>query len=282
MKIVTLEEKKLKLKNKGGLELFFVGVGSAFSKKLYQTNLLIIKGNNHVLIDCGTRCTQALYELGIMATGIRNFLITHTHADHIGGLEEIALMNRYVTGKKPSMIINDAFMEILWDTSLRGGCAYNEGKGDSKLGFKDFWKIKKPKLLEDYPRETFQTNIGSINLKLVRTKHIPDSAYNWERSFWSCAVIIDNKILFTSDTRYDRDLILKYDKIFNFDIIFHDTQFFTGGVHSSIDELKQFSKKIKSKMFLTHYSDNWEDYIDKVKGYGFKGFADQHVFYCFE
>jgi ribonuclease BN (tRNA processing enzyme) len=93
MIIKTLENgEKLKLTNDGRLEVFFVGVGSAFTKRQYQTNLLLVKGNDHLLIDCGTKCTQALYELGLPITDVRNFLITHSHADHIGGLEEVTLL----------------------------------------------------------------------------------------------------------------------------------------------------------------------------------------------
>ena len=139
MKIRKLSKKKLKLTNDGNLELFFIGVGSAFTKRQFQTNLLIIKGKDHLLIDCGTKCPQALADMGVQVTEIENFLITHSHADHIGGLEEVALMGRYVTQKKPLMVINETYQYILWDMSLRGGCAYNEEEARDMLGFSDFF-----------------------------------------------------------------------------------------------------------------------------------------------
>ena len=77
MKIKKFESKKLKLTNNGDLVLFFIGVGSAFTRRQYQTNLLVIKGDDHLLIDCGTKCNQALFELGLQITDINNFLITH-------------------------------------------------------------------------------------------------------------------------------------------------------------------------------------------------------------
>jgi ribonuclease BN (tRNA processing enzyme) len=100
MKLKPLKSKKLELTNRGALSLFFIGVGSAFSKKHNQTNLLIIKGKDHVLVDLGTKGPQALYDLGLSVTQIKNILITHSHADHIGGLEEIALMGRYAIKQK--------------------------------------------------------------------------------------------------------------------------------------------------------------------------------------
>lgn len=282
MRIETLENRKLSLTNKGALELFFIGTGSAFTKRQYQTNLLIVKGKDHLLVDCGTKCPQALAELGLPVTQIDNFLITHSHADHIGGLEEVGLMGRYVTKKKPLMVINETYQYILWDMSLRGGCAYNEEEARDMLTFSDFWTIKRPQWMPDYPRETFNVDIGGLNIKMFRTKHIPDSSSDWQSSFWSCGVIIDNRVMFTSDTRYDYDLVDLYESKFKFEAIFHDCQFFTGGVHAGIEELKQFGPEVKKKMYLTHYGDNWEDYEGKVKEYGFAGLGQQHVFYVFD
>jgi ribonuclease BN (tRNA processing enzyme) len=281
MKIRPLDEDKLKLSNKGRLNLFFIGVGGAFSKRQNQTNLLLIKGKDHLLIDLGTKGLQALHEIGLRVTQIENILITHSHADHIGGLEEIALMGRYAAKKKPNMVITEAYQDILWEMSLKGGAGFNEGKIDNTLCFYDFFKVIRPKPVANYPRETFAVRIGAIKLKLMRTKHIPDHSDSWENSFLSYGLVIDDKILFTSDTRYDPDLVYDFEKRFHFHAIFHDCQFFTGGVHASLEEIKNFSTKIKKKMFLTHYGDDWEQFEPQVKKYGFAGLAKQNTFYEF-
>lgn len=281
MNIIQLTDRKLKLTNDGQLSLFFVGVGSAFTKRNYQTNLLIIKGKDHLLIDCGTKCSQALYELGIPITHIKNYLITHSHADHIGGLEEASLMGRYVTKQKPLMVINETYQHILWDMSLRGGSAYNEEEARDMLSFSDFWEVIRPQWLSEYPRETFGAKVGSIDIKIMRTKHIPDSSQDWQSSFWSCGVIIDDRVMFTSDTRYDYDLVDYYENRFKFETIFHDCQFFTGGVHASLEEIKELPEHIKKKMYLTHYGDNWENFEDLVSEYGFAGLARQWIYYDF-
>ncbi|MGA2142874.1 MAG: MBL fold metallo-hydrolase [Brevinematales bacterium] len=282
MKILELKNRKLSLTNSGKLSLFFVGIGSAFAKRIYQTNLLIIKGDDHVLVDCGTRFSQALFELGHSITDIKTFLITHSHADHIGGLEEASLMGRYFAKKKPGMVITESYQDILWDMSLRGGCSFNEENKVQVLGFADFWDVIRPVRLENYPRETFEAVVGNINLKMFRTKHIPDSSKSWETSFWSCGLIIDEKVMFTSDTRYDEELIVAYDRLFKLESIFHDCQFFTGGVHASLDELNGLPQEIKAKTILVHYGDSWETYEERAKEYGFKALGRQHVYYQYE
>jgi mRNA degradation ribonuclease J1/J2 len=281
MKIRPLKHPKLELTNTGKLAMFFIGVGSAFSKRQNQTNLLVIKGRDHVLIDLGTKGPQALYDLGVGVARIENILITHSHADHIGGMEEIALTGRYAAKKKPNLIITEAYQHILWDMSLRGGIAFNEDNAINTLSIYDFFNIIRPVYLNNYPRECFGIQVGNINLKLMRTKHIPDSSDSWKSSFWSCGIVIDDTVMFTSDTRFDPDLVYDFEKKFAFKAIFHDCQFFTGGVHASLEEIKSFSPALKKKMYLMHYGDNWEQFEPKVKKYGFAGLARQSTFYEF-
>jgi len=271
--------KKLHLTNRGNLSLFFLGTGSAFTKVLNQNNLLIIKGRDHILIDCGTKCSQALHELGIAVADIKNYLITHSHADHVGGLEEAMLFGRYVARKKPNMVVTTEYEKILWEQSLMGGAAHSET--GAQLKFKDFWHAIRPSKKRNYPRETLEVNIGSINLKLPRTMHIPDRAKSWEDSFWSCGVIVDDRVLYTSDTRFDPDLILDFDERLNFEYIFHDCQFFNGGVHASLEELSRLPEAIKKKIILMHYGDNWQQFRQQIKEAGFHSFAEQGASYNF-
>lgn len=260
------------------MSLYFVGTGSAFARGLNQNNVLIIKGRDHLLVDCGTKCPQSLFEVGLPLTRIRNFLITHSHSDHIGGLEEAQHLGRYVTSQKPNMVINKTYEKILWQQSLRGGSEKSEA---IDLTFADFWAVVRPKKLKHYPRETWEANIGSINVKMPRTKHFPDSANSWRDSFWSCGVIIDNRILYSSDTRFDPDLLESFDRKFKFEFIFHDCQLFTAGIHASIDELSTLPPKMKKKIILMHYGDNWKDFRAQAKDAGFHSWAKEGHTYTF-
>jgi ribonuclease BN (tRNA processing enzyme) len=277
--IVSQPTESMALTNNGELSVYFVGTGSAFAKNLHQNNLLVIKGEDHILIDCGSKCSQTMHDRGFEISDIRNFVITHSHSDHIGGLEEVQLFGRYVSQVKPNMVINEQYQKILWEQSLRGGSEMSES---TPLVFEDLWNPIRPTRVKDAPRETWQTDIGSINLKLPRTMHYPDSAPTWKESFWSVGVIIDDRILYTSDTRFDVDLLQSFDALYDFDVIFHDCQLFTGGVHASLNQLKTLPDHIKQRIVLMHYGDNWREFEQEALDSGFHSWAKQAHSYTLE
>lgn len=191
------------------------------------------------------------------------------------------LTGRYVKRTKPTIVINPTYQNLLWDMSLRGGSAYNEEHGGSVLTFGDMWEIQRPQWLRNYPRETHEAQVGSINIKAFRTMHIPEQPDSWQSSFWSCGVIVDDRVMFTSDTRFDPELIDTFSANFEFEAIFHDCQFFTGGVHAGLDELNGLPAEVKRKTILTHYGDDWENHESKVSDYGFAGLGMQWQYYDF-
>jgi len=278
VKISKLPIKEAKLSNAGGLDFLLLGCGSAFATTLHQTNILLIKENHHLLIDCGTRCTTALQKVGLRLPDIQMFLITHSHADHIGGLEQAQLHGRYVTKKKPSMVITPEYQDILWNQSLRGGAEQSEVK---RLSFSDFWNIIRPEPLVGFDRDCWQTTIGNIDIKMFRTKHFPDQAKSWQDSAWSCGILVDDRVLFTSDTRFDPELLEQFDSRFNIEVIFHDCQLFTGGVHTGIEELTGLPETLRRKIVLVHYGDNWRDFTMLASKANFHSWGKQGPAYHF-
>ena len=282
MKITSTPNEPLSLTTEGDLSLYFIGCGSAYAKTLNQNNLLVTKGDDHLLIDCGNTCSRALHQAGVSMAQIRNYLITHSHADHIGGLEEVQLSGRYIFKQKPRMVITQEYENILWEQSLRGGSEQSERE---PLGFADLWDTNRPEKLRNYPRDTYEANVGSINIKMPRTLHFPDSASSWQDCAWSCGVIIDDRVLYTSDTRFDPELVMDFDRMFNFEIIFHDCQLFTGGVHASIEELMTLPEATRRKIVLMHYSDNWRDFQELAREGQFHSWAQEghsYAFHCEE
>ncbi len=268
---------KLSLKNDGKLEIVFIGVGSAFAKTLYQTNFLIIKGDHHIMVDFGTTGPQALRETtGLDPTDIEVIFPTHSHSDHVGGIECLGLLNRYVSVRifnKPrlKMIINEDYEKTLWDMTLCGGMGWNETDEFSRrLVFDDYFDTIRPKNFLDEPREVLTTTVGDIHLELFRTMHIPEQASSWRSAFTSYGVFIDGHVFCSVDTRFDQDLIDMYAD--RSEVMFHDVQFFPGSVHAPLADLKLLDPEIKKKMFLIHYSDDWEKQdISDFQGWGIQG-----------
>ena len=258
------------------LVLTFIGTGSAFTKKNYQNNLIVVKNDTHLIIDIGTKATQGLFEKGIKVADIKAYLVTHVHADHIGSFEEVALIGRYFTKQKPDLIIPPVLKDIFWENSLKGGIAYNE---KPLLTLDDVFSVVTPRKLRKYPRPTYGINYKGIDVKIFKTNHIPGEAKTLEEAAWASGVIIDERVLFTADTKFDRAMLDDFDKMFDIELILHDCQFFTGGVHASYDELKALPDKYKKKMLLTHYADNWEQF--KPENDGFMGFTQRDLRYSF-
>ncbi len=267
--------------NGGELDITFVGAGSAFSKKYFQNNILVVKGGVRVLVDCGTRAPEALSRLGLSVTDIGAFLITHTHADHIGGLEEAMLIHRYVAKRKPRMIVTEKLRRILWTMSLRGGAQFNEVHDGKPLQFDDLWESLLPKRVRNAPRELCFIKEGDLEIGLFRTMHIPDSALGWEDSFPSYGLLLDRRVLFTSDSRFDPDMITWLESEYKLETIFQDCQFYPGGVHAFLDDLATLPASVKAKTWLMHYGDGMEGKRDRIRELGFAGVAEEWATYRF-
>lgn len=270
----------INLTTEGKLSLFFVGCGSAFSKADFQTNLFIIKNDSHILVDCGTLCPFALekrFNTGISA--VKNLLLTHPHADHIGGVEELALNSLYVKKSPLNIVISDEFKKSLWKNSLQGGLKYSE---NGKLGFDDYFVQIKPTKILNKPFEIFQTNISDINIKLFRTFHVTTKMNSLKKSQYSVGLIIDDKILYTSDMQFKPEVLNWILQNYDIQTIFHDCDVagYAEGVHASYKQLCTLPAEIKSKMFLCHYNSASKK-INPTND-GFAGFAQSGIYYDFD
>jgi ribonuclease BN (tRNA processing enzyme) len=267
----------IKKASAGKLVFCFAGVGSAFSKKNAQTSLIIAKDGATILVDIGANIPGALHAKGIKLTDFDYYHITHSHADHIGGVEELLLTCRYVYKKKPNLIITPVYQDILWEKSLKGGCEYNEF---GLLHFSDLVNPIRPDWVRAQPRELYQVTIENIHLQIFRTIHIPGDVMKWEEAFWSSGLLVDHRVLFTADTRFDPVLFELFGNG-TIETIFHDCQLFDPGtVHATYNELKTLSPGIKRRMHLTHYNDSFGDYDPAADG--FVGFAKPWHLYSWD
>lgn len=273
--------KQLSLVNDGQLEVVFLGTGTSFTQELYQTNYLIVKGNTHILVDFGMTGPAALRNvLGIPIEDIRVVLPTHSHADHIGGLENLSLINRYISVPrglaKLKMIITDEYRDILWNMSLKGGLRFNERDDQQRyLTFEDYFDPIVPTEFGDVSRRRHRLEYGGVSIELFHTNHIHGEATDVQSAFVTYGMLIDDRVFVSGDTKFDRDLIDMYaDRA---EIMFHDASFHPVQVHASIDELRTLPSEIKKKMLLMHYPDNYME----VDASDFSGYAIPGMRYIF-
>ncbi len=266
------------------LTLTFLGVGSAFAKRNHQSNVLLevwsqppgeaLAPQETLLIDFGTTGPRALYMLKSLSTyayldvegqtnyrAIDRVFVTHLHADHIGGLEELALLCHYKyadvdTGKpyRPELISSAEILKNLWTHSLEGGMGAQVGR-TAKL--EDYFQPASVPV----DGQTVAFTMGRrYEFRIFPTDHIQiQTRYDWP----SCGLTVTDvhtgrSIMYSGDTRFDPDGLKSFMQEAH--IIFHDCQLAKTPVkvHARIDELRSLNESIRKKIFLYHYEDVWD------------------------
>ena len=271
----------LSLTNCGELEIFFLGVGNAFSIDEGHTNFLVIKGEDHLLVDFGPSGPARLSSIaGLDLGAIRTFLPTHAHADHIGGLETLTVYNRYRSvlpenGRKLQIVITPEFRRNLWTMTLRGGLGFNEPgmKGGEEL-FDLYYDVIEPrKISAAGERERWSTEVGDISLELIRVEHTQGGVGAEGEEFYTHGLLIDERIFYTGDTAFDPDLVTEFGG--HADMIIHDAGLVETPLHPSIDQLRTLPDQLKQKMLLVHYPQEAKD-LDLTE---FQGLAEPGTIY---
>lgn len=249
------------------MKLTFLGTGSAFSMKNFQTNAVIEDDGRRLLLDCGTDIRWSLAEQKLSYKDINAIYISHLHADHIGGMEYMALSS-YFTPNFPHIHLygNRGVLELGWDTVLKGGLSSIQGK---IVTLDDYFNVTK---LDS--NGSFRW--GTAEFKIVQTVHIMDG-YSIVPSFGLMIKNGGRTTYYVTDSQFCPHQIQDFYN--QSDLIFQDceTYPFKSGVHAHYDDLKTLNPATKAKMYLIHWSDNFTDDIDKHNeeaiANGFKGFA---------
>ena len=218
------------------MEIVFLGTGNAFARQYFNTNLLIEFANTNLLIDCGATCPTSIESLGIEIHQIENIFISHLHADHIGGLEELAIKHKYIYHKKPNLYVPKRLENDLWNNSLRGGLEFTV---DGKVGIEYYFKVHSVE-------STF--TIANKIFEIIPTLHIPGMP--------SYGIFFDG-IFYTNDMVFQRSLLEKM--LEKSQMVIHDCSFTPNPVHAYYKELLELPPKIREKLFLIHYGDGTQN-----------------------
>lgn len=246
------------------MKIVFIGSGSAFTvgNNNFHSNIMLIDGDNKLLIDCGSDARLSLHALSMSYKDIKEVYISHLHADHVGGLEWLAFTTKLDPEcVKPKLHICETMVEKLWDHVLSGGLGSFDGEATTLSTFFD---------VEPVPQNgSFLWR--NIRFQLMQTEHVTNT--NEKVPSYGLYFIVDNlRCLITTDTQLSPHLQEFHDKS---DIIFQDCE--TAGikrtghaVHAHYTDLVELKPEIKSKMWLYHYNPGP---LPDAKSDGFCGFV---------
>jgi ribonuclease BN (tRNA processing enzyme) len=236
-----------------------LGTGSAFAKNYFNTNALFYTEGKTVMLDCGTTASRSLYQLGKTFNDIDALLISHIHADHIGGMEEFAFQMKFNFNRKPLLYIPEPIAETLWENSLKGGLI-QDGLGT----LDDYFDVRL--ITAGHSAEL----VTGFTVEPVRTQHIPGKP--------SFSYIINDSFFYSADMTFDRELLEDLVER-GCETIFHECQFSSPGiVHTTLDELRSLPQHIQERIWLMHYDDLKPQYEENI---GPMRFVEQHQMYTF-
>ena len=230
------------------MNLEMIGNGTGLCVRRDNNNCLV-RGTRTTLIDCGTTALRALAQSGVDPTDIDAILITHIHADHVGGLEALAYYYKYVAnGYRCRLVLTERIAELLWEHSLRAGLEQDS------LG---------PTCLEDWfevvicPENTY--TLGDCTFEFIPSQHVegkPSYSIDIRDEY--------TRVFYSGDLAPHWHSKLKWvifrDEEYHYDAIFHDVQFFDAGpgrnIHCTYDELVAcYPLSMRNRLYLMHLPD---------------------------
>jgi len=216
----------------------WIGTGSAFNPALGHTSFMVYRETGRrLLVDCGATVPLRLIETGD-AKHVTDVLLTHLHADHIGGLEGLAFYIHYALQRRGDQrlhlhVASETFAHDLWEHALKAGMSHTQDGHGKPL---------------DATMDTyFQVHVGDTvevpglpEAKFLPTRHI----VNME----NYAVQFVDGVFYSGDTvelpPQDARLIFQ-------DCQVHDST--PGDIHISYEELVQgLPLEVRKKTYLTH------------------------------
>jgi len=274
-------------------------------KPKFQSNFLLEfqtddpKKPYRFVIDFGSDIRHSLmYSAGLKMGDIDAWYCSHPHADHVGGIEGIALstffnpfwkgknawleevtpgqlhvINAYLKKKmpdkyKPELFAHEHVLEEIWQAARPG---LNTLQGMRNVNLATYFKVQS---MDDDTIKRIKDGDRTWKFYTVNSTHVI-SGMGKMPSFGLRFECSDGQVIFfPTDTMYmiPEGMETLYRTS---DVVYQDAE--TGpksGVHSHIDDIEKSDKEIKRKLYLYHYSE--EPKVDESQYRGILRTGDVH------
>ncbi|GGA18264.1 MBL fold metallo-hydrolase [Dyella nitratireducens] len=226
--------------------LHFLGTGAAHAVELGSSSAVVEQdGKPLLLIDCGPdtldRYMTAYSELP------RNLYITHTHMDHVGGLERL-------------------FTRMWFDEAVRG-----KTRVFTHAALVPWLQTR----VADYPGALAE---GGVNY-WEAFRLVPCSRGFWLDGFWfdvfatrhhrpgtSFGLALQGSFAFTGDTRPVPEVLMHYAG--GQELIAHDCGLVGNPSHTGVDDIeREYDESLRARLVLYHYGSKADGDTLMARGY---------------
>jgi ribonuclease BN (tRNA processing enzyme) len=176
---------------------------------------------------------------------ISGIVLSHLHADHSSGLEDMGFFIYYIIGRRARVLAHPEISRELWDGSLWAGMGVSYEKPGAPAvtrKFDDFFELCDLSY-------TAPTQFGPFTVECRRTFHtVPTTAFRISAA--------GRTLGFSADTMFDHDLI---DWLAPSDLIIHEvTGLPESTIHTPYARLIELPEEIRRKMRLNHLPDSFD------------------------
>jgi ribonuclease BN (tRNA processing enzyme) len=226
-----------------GLDLLPLGVGDAFSAVHYSSSYALRAEGRWLLVDCPHPIRKMMREASVRSEvaldvdGVDAVVLTHLHADHVSGVEDLGFFSYFVLGRRARIAAHPEVARRLWDGHLAGGMERlgTAGGASTEKTFDDYFELVS---LDD----TRPVQIGPFQIECRRTHHhVPTTALRVSAA--------GRAVGFSADTTFDPDLIAWLAAA---DLVVHEAGF---GIHTPLERLAALPEETRSRMRLAHFPD---------------------------